>query len=286
MPSDLPLAPTSHAELTLLVENSVYANHLLAEHGLSYWIRLNGRAVLFDTGMGAVLGPNAERLSIPLETTEVVFLSHGHCDHVGGLEGILPRCGNARVVTHPRATEPKFSYDAPGKGRFIGTDFFTGRRHEVAGRVVQYLEGPVELIPGLWTTGEIPQVTAYEDTGGPFTLDREGQVPDPLVDDQALFFRVEAGIVVVLGCAHAGVVNTLLHIRQLVGDLPFELVLGGMHLLRADWARLNRTVEVFRELGVRQVAPIHCSGFAARDMLKRAWEEDYLNLSVGSRLTW
>ena len=129
---------------------------------------------------------------------------------------------------------------------------------------------PTEIADGLFVTGEIPRVTDFEDTGGPFFLDENCERPDPLIDDQALFFDSPRGTVVILGCAHAGVVNTLRYVRQLTNDKPIHAILGGLHLLWATEERVSQTVEALRALEIEHIGIAHCTGFEASGALLTA----------------
>jgi 7,8-dihydropterin-6-yl-methyl-4-(beta-D-ribofuranosyl)aminobenzene 5'-phosphate synthase len=115
---------------------------------------------------------------------------------------------------------------------------------------------------GVRLTGTIPRLTDFESDAGTFFLDPEGREPDPLVDDQAVFVETRAGTVVLLGCAHAGVVNTLRHVESLAPG-PIHAVVGGMHLGAASPERVEATVGALVERGVRHVIPCHCTGLPA-----------------------
>jgi len=136
---------------------------------------------------------------------------------------------------------------------------------------------------GFFLTGEIPRATSFEDVGGAFFLDEAGTQPDPILDDQALFFDTREGLVVLLGCAHAGVVNTLNHIGRLRPGRRFHVVLGGMHLLTAGPERIICTVEALRALGVERLGPAHCTGAAATARLWSEFPNACTVCSVGSR---
>ncbi|WP_442891252.1 MBL fold metallo-hydrolase [Congregicoccus parvus] len=169
------------------------------------------------------------------------------------------------VWLHPRAFEPEFSTSRGRDSvRRISTDHMELERFRVPGRRVVATATASEVVPGVWTTGEIPRITDYEDVGGAFFLDGATRYPDPLVDDQAVFFDTEDGLVVVLGCAHAGVVNTLLHVSRTCRSRRVHAVLGGMHLGNASEMRVRRTIDALREMRVALVVPLHCSGFVAR----------------------
>ena len=254
--------------VTTLVENTVYQRGLKAEHGLAFHIQFGRHQVLFDTGQSDLLLQNARLLDLDLRRLDAIVLSHGHYDHCGGLKtagSLSPAC---KLLLHPAAVAAKFSANTENTVRFIG---MPDDAQEVirSSATIVWTRGLTEVVPGLFATGEIPRQTGFEDVGGRFFLDEQCQQPDPLVDDQALFFESEGGLVVLLGCAHAGVVNTLLHIERMTGGKRVRAVLGGMHLLNASPKRLAATVDALRQRGIPLLVPAHCTGWAA---LARLWE--------------
>jgi 7,8-dihydropterin-6-yl-methyl-4-(beta-D-ribofuranosyl)aminobenzene 5'-phosphate synthase len=140
-----------------------------------------------------------------------------------------------------------------------------------------------EVMPGVFLTGEIPRETDFEDVGGPFVLDEAGMRPDPILDDQALYFDSPEGLVVLLGCAHAGVVNTVCHVRRLVPNRPVHAVFGGMHLLAATPERIARTLDALRAWGLQRLGPAHCTGVAASARLWTEFPQACTACAVGSR---
>lgn len=270
------------ASISVLAENSVRAPGLLAEHGLAWWIDTGRHRVLFDTGQGMVILHNARALGIDLSTADAVVLSHGHFDHAGGLEEVLAVAPRATLFLHPQAVEPKFS-GSGGRSRKISTDFVESRRFESGNRRVVMSREPVEVVPGIWMTGEIPRTNDFEDTGGPFFLDAALTQPDPLLDDQAVYFHTPEGVVVVLGCAHAGVVNTLRHIGQLTANAPVHAVLGGAHLNTASDLRMDRTMEALHEIFPASIGFNHCTGQRAILRLNREFGSACREAGVGTR---
>ena len=246
--------------VTTLIENSVYARTLLGEHGLALHIQAGRRGLLFDTGQSDLLVDNALKLGISLAETEAIVLSHGHNDHTGGLKAAHKAAPQARLFLHRVALSPKFARNPDGTTRSIGMDEASAETIQKAAKAVVRTRKPTEVLDGIFVTGEIPRQNTFEDTGGPFFLDAACAQPDPLLDDQALFFDTPDGLVVLLGCGHAGVVNTLDYVQRLTDGRPIHSILGGLHLRAASPERMEKTVAAFRRWDIQQFAPGHCTG--------------------------
>jgi 7,8-dihydropterin-6-yl-methyl-4-(beta-D-ribofuranosyl)aminobenzene 5'-phosphate synthase len=253
--------------ITVLAENTVRGSKLLAEHGLAFWIEADGHSILFDTGQGLVLRHNAEQLGIPLEKTEKLVLSHRHFDHVGGLADVFDAAGAFDLYLHPDAMGETYHRRKEPPHRSIGMSEFDEVALGSHARRLVWTRGPTEVVEDVYVTGEIPRLNDFEDTGGPFFADAACETPDPLYDDQALYIRTPAGIVVILGCAHSGVVNTLDYIAELTGCDRIHSVMGGMHLVRASNERLEKTVEALRKHKVASIGAAHCTGMRATSYL-------------------
>jgi 7,8-dihydropterin-6-yl-methyl-4-(beta-D-ribofuranosyl)aminobenzene 5'-phosphate synthase len=275
---------TNKIRITVLVENTAESQGLLAEHGLAFWIEEGSRCVLFDTGQGGALVNNAYRLDLSLSRIDTIVLSHGHYDHTGGLADALRGNRPTAIYAHPDALKPKFARNQDGTSRSIGIpDVPQQALNQRRDRLV-LIEKPTPVVNGLTATGPVPRVTDFEDTGGPFFLDARCEQPDPLTDDQALFFESAQGTVVLLGCAHSGVINTLRYVQQLTGGRAIHAVLGGMHLVGASPQRLGRTIDELRKLNIDRLGPAHCTGRAATVALWSALPDRCTPCHVGTRI--
>lgn len=260
----------SNSKLTVLVENTVRRRDLLAEHGLSFLIETRTEKILFDTGQGFALEHNLRALGIDRNTISTVVLSHGHYDHTSGLASVLRTLPHRpRLHAHPSAFTPKFTRDADGSSRAIGLS--KAHRQAITDSADWIAtECVTEISPGLFLTGPVPRTTNFEDTGGPFFQDAACTTPDDLPDDQALFTETPHGTVVILGCAHSGIINTLRHIQAQTENRPIHTVIGGMHLLHANQTRMDQTVAELHPLHIQRLIPCHCTGVAAT---VRLWNE-------------
>jgi 7,8-dihydropterin-6-yl-methyl-4-(beta-D-ribofuranosyl)aminobenzene 5'-phosphate synthase len=256
--------------VTVLVENTAEQTGLLAEHGLAIWVEGPSRRVLFDTGQSTVaLTHNADVLDIDLSCVDVIALSHGHYDHTGGLAAVLAAAPGAGVVIHPQARATRYSQHADGRVVAVGMPANVQAALDAHAGIVRYERATFGLGDGVWLTGVVPRTHASEHGTDGFFLDKDCTQPDALEDDQSLFFDTRDGVVVLLGCAHSGVVNTLTHIRALT-DRPLAAAIGGMHLRDGNTSTLRPAIDTLRRLTPRLLVPLHCTSFAARVELANA----------------
>lgn len=269
--------------ITTLAENTVRRPGLIAKHGLSFLIQTDRGTVLFDTGQGYALIHNAARLDVDLGKVDRIVLSHGHFDHTGGLRQVLGRIGPREVFAHPDALRPKYSV-REGRVWAIG---IPGRREDLeeAGATFRLSESPAEILPGIVATGRIPRTSGFEQVGAHFRAGPEkDSTQDLLRDDQALIVETGEGPVVVLGCAHAGLVNTLFYAAELAGGRKFAGVIGGTHLIDADESRLRRTVETLGAFEIGRMAACHCTEFRGQVALYEAFGKRFVPHATGDRI--
>jgi 7,8-dihydropterin-6-yl-methyl-4-(beta-D-ribofuranosyl)aminobenzene 5'-phosphate synthase len=273
-------------QITVVVENTAHGVGLLAEHGLAYWLEWDGRHILFDTGQGGALQSNLYRMGLRPDRVDTVVLSHGHFDHVGGLTDVLERDRPVQVMLHPDALGKKFAKNRDGTSREIGMPFPARKALHKPTVELQTAEGPARIADGLMTTGTVPLVNDFETPSSRFFLDEACSTPDHLPDDQSIFFEADEGTVVLLGCAHSGVINTLRHVSELTGGRPIQAVIGGMHLVDASQERIDRTIAELRPWDLRILAPAHCTGMPATVAMWNAFPEIITPCHVGSKFAF
>ncbi len=253
--------------ITILVDNQAGPG-LTTEHGFSLWIEADGRHILFDTGQGPALPVNARTLGVDLRQTDMVVLSHGHYDHTGGIPHVLHVAPNAHVYCHPAVVQPRYSLrNGSPKPAHMPSESMAAL-DRLPEKHLRWTSETVMLSENIGLTGPIPRQTTFADTGGAFFLDPEARHADPIEDDLALWIKTDQGLVVCVGCCHAGIINTLTHVRRLSGVAPIRAVIGGLHLLNADSRRLNHTLADMQTMPIETVIPCHCTGDRALDELE------------------
>lgn len=266
--------------ITILVDNTATRPDILAEHGLSLWIEYGTKHILWDTGQSDILLVNAKTLGADLALTDVIAVSHGHYDHTGGLAATLAAAPKAKVYIHPEAMTPRYS--KKNTVRQIGMPL--AAVEYLNNRSVNWIRSWTQIDTGVFLSGPIPRQTAFEDTGGAFFLDPECRIHDTLPDDQAMVLESEKGLIVIAGCAHSGIVNTLDFISRKTRQNNVYMVIGGMHLGNANQERLEQTIEAFTRYSVQKIIPLHCTGINAIQYLQKALSEKIVQVPQSPHL--
>ena len=258
----------------------------IAERGLSIMVEADGLRVLVDTGLSFSAVHNAQLMGIDLSTIDCIVLSHGHADHTGGLRDVLKIKGEVEVIAHPDIWVPKYvRRDGEPQEQYNGMPF-TRQELESRGARFKLVREPVHITEQLMTTGEIPMSSGYEEIEKNLFVKKAGKLhPDPLADDLALIVDTDFGLVVILGCAHRGIVNTLRHAQNLTGTELVYAAVGGTHLSRASEERLEKTIADLREIGIQRLGVSHCTGFRASTRLAQEFEGVFFLNNAGTKLT-
>lgn len=269
--------------LKILVDNIAGVKDLLAEYGYSLYLECDGCKVLFDTGRGITLTHNAEILETKLEEVDKVVLSHGHNDHTGGLMAFTKKNGRAQVYAHPDIFKKRFVIEEQGLDE-SGIPF-TREQLENKGLNFDLSCEPREIVPGLILSGQIPRKTPMKFPAF-VCSSQDGWEEDAILDDQFLLASTAWGTVLILGCTHAGLENTLRYAQELNGGQSIKAVIGGMHLVSDEPEEIEEKLKIFKEMNVEYVVPVHCSGFYAMCRLRDIYGDNFIEGKVGTTISF
>ena len=243
------------------------SNEGVGEWGFSAVVDVDGHRILFDTGdrPETVLN-NAKELHVDLSNITDVVLSHNHHDHTGGLMTLrnammkknpsaLSRAHVGQGIFEPRRTD---------KGRPIDFMITTRREYEASGGKFIVYDHPAEIFPGVWLTGPVPRKYPERNWSGHIEIQtKDGWKEDNLPEDMSLVINTAQGLVVLSGCSHSGIVNTLDYTRSSIRNAPIHAALGGFHLYQLDDEKLRWTATKLRDFGVQNFLGAHCTGIEA-----------------------
>lgn len=284
---------------------------LLAEHGFSVLIRLDNSEsqILWDAGVSKVaLLENMKRLKINPGHIAKIVLSHGHLDHYAALTVLLNEMdiwpeakewqGNLTaddveawiemhmipIIAHPAAFRERWwkKEDGTMVGPFLPPP---KQEWQAAGATITTSEEPYELGPGCWTTGYIPR-DSFEESGRPTRLFyRQGSdfAHDDMDEDQAIgIFLQGKGLIILSGCAHSGIVNTVNQVKQIFGIETIHAIIGGFHLAEASDEEIDQTIDLIKGFAPKLVVPSHCTGFRAINQFAQEMPDEFAEGVVGA----
>jgi 7,8-dihydropterin-6-yl-methyl-4-(beta-D-ribofuranosyl)aminobenzene 5'-phosphate synthase len=256
----------------------------LGEHGFAALVERDGYSLLFDTGGGHTLLHNAQRMNLDLRKVDEVVLSHGHYDHTGGLWSLLQTCGPKRVLAHPAVFAKRYAIRESVQhsiGIPYDEEFLRG-----LGATFSYSDAFRELSPGIFLTGEVPRVTDFERGDTALFCDPSGCEADTVADDQSLVMVTPKGLLLLLGCCHAGLVNTIELAREKTGVDDVYAVIGGCHLAFSSQAQIEGTIKALRRYRIRKICAGHCTGFDPAARLAKEFPGAFRPAHVGYTLEY
>jgi len=274
----------------------IFSDTVMGEHGLSLLVTVYQgnvkHTVLFDTGYSAVgVLHNMEHLGLDPEEIEAIVLSHGHMDHLGSLNVLLEKMHKPMpVLVHPYAfTSPRYVTRKDGEKDLFPL-LLDREEVEKRGGQIQETAGPTLICEDMiMVSGEVERSTAFEKGMPHAMVEKDGKlVKDPILDDQALFVHVRGqGLVVIGGCSHAGIINTVLYGKKVTGARTVQAVLGGFHLAGPLFEPIiGDTLEALKAIDPKVVVPMHCTGWKAIHRFEEAFPGVFILNSVGSTYTF
>lgn len=271
------------------------SDSLLAEHGLSMLVTVyegkEKHAILFDTGYNKIGVPhNLEQLKVDLRDIEAIVLSHGHMDHTGALYAILDKIsGTIPILLHPGAfAGPRYFGLADGRKLLFPQTLV---KEELIKRNVELIENKTPTLLArqrIMVTGEVDRVTPFEKGLPNAVLERDGKIEkDPIADDQALVINLKGkGLVIIAGCSHAGIINTIFYAQKLTGIEKVHAIVGGFHLSGPYFEQIiEQTINEFKDVSPEVLVPMHCTGWKAIKQISQEFPDAFVLSSVGSTIT-
>lgn len=253
--------------LRTLLENNLSRNRaLVAEHGLSFLVETGKKKILFDCGAGKSARKNAEKMHVSLKVVDYVILSHSHYDHAGGYPDMASHGVCAPLVTGPQFFEEKYARDGE-KYTYLGCGF---GQEFLEKKEIRHLicEGMLTLFEGCHVVGGFERKYAFEKPPARFVRQTaEGMAADDFPDEVCLVIEDEKGLIVIAGCSHPGILNMIESVQERFGKSVYA-VFGGSHLVEADTARVNATLDRMRDMGIGMAGFNHCTGDAAQELLR------------------
>jgi 7,8-dihydropterin-6-yl-methyl-4-(beta-D-ribofuranosyl)aminobenzene 5'-phosphate synthase len=276
--------------VTTLVENTSGIPTVYGEWGQSLLVEIDGLKILFDTGPSGHVIDNAKKLGIDLSTIDKIVLSHGHYDHTGGLKDVLAlikgsgnRPNGIEIIAHPDIFSEKCFYLKGLPAKEIGVPG-TRAELEALGACFNLSRDPVKLADNILTTGEVQISVDYEQIDVTLHIkEAENYIPDPLADDLSLIIKTEKGLVILLGCAHRGLINTILHAQKITGVEHIYAVIGGTHLISANKTQMDETIKALRNFDIARLGVSHCTGLKSGAILANEFEGAFFFNSAGTK---
>jgi 7,8-dihydropterin-6-yl-methyl-4-(beta-D-ribofuranosyl)aminobenzene 5'-phosphate synthase len=274
-------------KITIICENTVGRRVGLGEHGFSAFIEMNEEKYLFDTGAGHSVVENSLELNKDLRMVKKIFLSHGHFDHTGGLPEVLKLTGKVDVHAHPSLFIDRIHLIKENEKeikKFVGLPY-KKKYLESLGANFIFNTNFIEVEKGLFLSGEVPRKTPFEKPDPMLFAEIDGKTSqDVFSDDQSLILDSERGFILILGCAHSGMINIINYVTERTGKDKFYAILGGTHLDFLTSEQLEESIQTLKKMKIQKIGVCHCTGMRAAFRLQQEFGDRFFYGHVGSSL--
>lgn len=272
-----------------LIENTArHSTELYGQHGISFLLDIKTantkKRILFDTGQDAKpILHNMNEMNLNSQNIDMIFLSHCHYDHTGGLVGMLKAIDkdNVPIIAHPTIFRQHFYLKPSLKEKGITAENSREKIENQGGKLF-LTKAPFSLLEGVISTGEITNRTKFEPVNmDVYTIKNDELKKDKIQDDMSLILRFPNKIVILAGCSHAGIVGITKKAQMLFEKNNIYAVIGGFHLLNASNKRITKTTDALQDMGVEKIYTGHCTGLKAQAEFMKKWGQDFEQLQAG-----
>jgi len=283
------LKDVEYLKVSTIMDNYVEkGTSFLAQHGLSLLIEVKkGKStvkILLDTGQfSSTVLYNMQLMNINPNSVDLIFLSHCHNDHTGGIIGLLEKMEKkVPVVAHPEIFRENYNFQGIISSKGMSEENSREKIIEKGGEIILVKE-PFQIFDGVISTGEVERIIDFEGKGlGTFNLKEGKLIPDDLKDDMSIVVNVKnKGLFIISGCAHAGILNIINHAVKITGNKKIYGIMGGFHLVGSSKEKIKKTINGIADFNPEKLITGHCTGLEAMAEFSSVFGEKFSYMHVG-----
>lgn len=269
-------------DFKILIDDRSEKDGIDEEHGLSIYIKTNGRRILFDSGASKKFVQNAAKMDVDLKKIDYAVASHGHYDHTGGFPEFCEINHKARLYIHKNAFRRSYVWRDGAFGSVISGIRWTEEEEKELEKRIIYTDEPTEIAENIWISGSIKMGRDFTFTEKFYYKDETGNmVEDDMSHEQCLIVKEDKGIYIFSGCSHRGASSAVKTGKSLFPGEKVLLFAGGMHLVRATEEEMIKTADMLYEEDIENVMPLHCTGRRGAEIIREKMGEKCVFAAAG-----